>query len=441
MSEKKDQEYFSDGMAEEIIDLLVKVPELKVPAQTSSFYFKGKSVTIADIARELKVAHVLEGSVRRSGNRLRVTVQLVRTDTGYHVWSETYDRDLSDVFKVQDDIANAVVQALQITLMGGPLTRQTGGTQNLEAYQLYLRALSAELQNTSTSLEAGRGYLEQAIRLDPTFGLAWAWSAVNFMERVDGGLLPPAEGYEEARERAQHALQLSPELAIPHVVLQYVYRTYDWNWAASEAEARRALSLDPTNSRGLMIAGLLSSTLGRWSDAERLIQASLARDPLNTFAQYNLGATQYNAARFQSADASYRKLMDMAPDFAWIHIYLGKTLLAEGKPEEALAMVRKEPNEEDRLEFLPIMLQANGRKEEADEALKTLITKFSNSGAYFVAMNYAYRDNPNLAMQWLDRAYKQKDPSLVEIVGEPLFKNLSNDPRYKAFLRKMNLPE
>ena len=441
MSEKHDQEYFADGMAEEIIDLLAKVPDLRVPARTSSFYFKGKSAKVPDIAHELGVAHILEGSIRRSGNRLRVTAQLVRADNGFHLWSQTYDRDLQDVFKVQDDIANAVVQALQITLMGGPLTRQKGGTQNLDAYQLYLRAVSAEMQNTKSSLESARGYLEQAIKLDPTFGLAWAWSAFNSMDLADSDYVLPAEGVARARQQAQHALELSPDLVLPHCVLQWVYRTYDWDWPASEAEGRRALSLDPKNSRALMMAGLLSSTLGRGDDAERQERAALASDPLNTFAYFELGLVQYNAGRFASADASFRKLLDLAPDFEWTHTYLGKTLLAEGKPDEALAMVRVEAGEEDRLDFLPIMLQATGQKTEAEEALKALATKFSATSAYFVAMSYAYRNDRDLSLQWLDRAYKQQDATLAEIVGEPLFKNLATDPRYKAFLRKMNLPE
>ena len=441
MSEKKDQEYLADGMTEEIIDLLAKAPDLRVPARTSSFYFKGRSTKIPDIARELGVAHVLEGSIRKSGNRLRVTAQLIRADSGFHLWSETYDRDLHDVFKVQDDIANAVVQAMQITLLGGPLTRQKGGTTNLEAYQLYLRAASAELRNTRTSLQACRRYLEQAIKLDDAFGLAWSTLAYNSAEQVDLGMLAPREGLPRARREAQKALELSPDIAQAHAVLQYVYRTYDWDWAASDRECRLALALDPANSRVLMMCGLLSSTLGRWDEAERNIRAALARDPLFTYAQYNLGASLYNAGRSADAEAVFRKLMQIEPNFAWTHAYLAKALLAEGKPEDALALVRQENDEESKLLFLPIILQANGLRAEADEALKTLTEKFANTDAFFVAMTYAYRNEPDLALDWLDRAYQQKDSSLVEIVGEPLFGNLARDPRYKAFLRKMNLPE
>jgi TolB-like protein/DNA-binding winged helix-turn-helix (wHTH) protein/Flp pilus assembly protein TadD len=441
MSEKRDQEYFADGMAEDIINLLANVPDLHVPARTSSFYFKGKSTKVPDIARELGVAHVLEGSVRRSGNQLRVTAQLVRADTGYNLWSQTYDRDLRDVFKVQDDIANSVVQALRITLMGGPLTRQRGGTQNLGAYQLYLRARSLWNQNTKPSLEAADGYLDQAIQLDPEFARALNAKAIDAMLQVEIAALPPKEGYARARQLAQHALQLSPDLAEAHFMLAYIYRSYDWDWVAAQAELRQGLAIDPTDAIGLMYAGVLSKTLGHWDDAERHIRASLDRDPLWPFAHYNLGATLYLAGRYADAEAEFRRLQELAPGFSWTGAYLAKVLLAEGKPDAALAMAQQESNEEYRLSMLPIFLQAVGRKAEADEALMRVTTNYADSEAFNIAMVYAYRNDHELAAQWLDRAYKQKDSDLIEILGEPLLNNLANDPRYKAFLHKMNLAE
>jgi TolB-like protein len=441
MSEKKDQEYFADGMAEEIIDLLAKVPDLRVPARTSSFYFKGKSTKVPEIARELGVAQVLEGSIRRSGDRIRVTAQLVRADNGFHLWSETYDRDLSDVFKVQDDIANAVVQSLQISLMGGRLTRQKGGTQNLEAYQLFLRARADDLLNTKDGHESAREYLEQAIKLDPDFALAWAMLGYSIFQLSELGALPETEGFERARKLAQRAVQLSPEMAEAHTLLAEIHRAYDWDWAAAQAEARRALVLDPTNYFSLIIAGKVSATLGQWDDAEGHLREALVHDPLNSFVHWGLATTLYRAGRFADADAVYRKLIELTPGFVWVHAYLAKTLLAEGKPEAALAMARQEADEASRLDILPILLQATGRKAEAGEALNALTAKFANTDAYFIAMNYSYRDDRDLAFQWLDRAYNQKDIGFIEFVGEPLFKNIKGDPRYKAFLRKMNLPE
>jgi adenylate cyclase len=441
MSEKKDQEYFADGMAEELIDTLTKIRDLRVPARTSSFYFKGKSEDIPTIARRLMVAHVLEGSVRKYGNHLRVTAQLVRADSGYHVWSQTYDRDLDDVFKVQDEIANAVVQALQISLMGGRLTRQEGGTQNLEAYQLLLRAKNAANYNTKESLETAREQAERAIKLDPDFALAHVVLSLITLDFTQIRALPARDGYERARQLAQHALQITPDLVEGHLQLGYIHRTYDLDWEAAQTEVRQALEIDPVNSGVLLVAGQVSATLGHWDDAERQLRAALARDPLNTYVQWQLAKTMYRTGRFAAAEAAYRKLIEFDPKFNSVRAYLGKTLLAEGKAEAALAMVQQESLEGDRLDILPIVLQAAGRQAEADEALKALTSKFADSDAYFVAMNHAYRDDHDLALQWLERAYKQKEIGFVEIVGEPLFKNLAADPRYKAFLRKMNLPE
>ena len=441
LSEKKDQEYFADGMTEEIINLLAQVPKLYIPARTSSFYFKGKSTRIPDIARELGVAHVLEGSVRKSGNRLRLTAQLIRAGNGYHVWSQTYNRDLVDVFKVQDEIANAVVQALQISLMGGPLTRQRGGTQNLEAYQLYLRAGDSTNQNSMASLEEARTDLEHATKLDPTFGLAWCSLAMHYAVAAENGLIPPQEGFERARRLVQQALQLSPDVSDAHAILSYVKSSYDWDWPGAETEARRALVLDPTNTRAIAFSGALYMTLGRWADADRQLRLALARDPLSPWRNLNLGIELYSAGRYAEAETSFRRVLNLAPAFISGHYYLGKALLAEERAQEALTITQQEVDEGNRLNLLPIVLQAVGRKPDADEALHVLSTKFADDAAFNVAMVYAYRGDRDKALQWLDRAYRQKDLGLVEIVGEPLLKNLADDPRYKAFLRKMNLPD
>ena len=441
MSETKDQEYFADGMAEEILDLLARVPDLRIPARTSSFYFKGKPTKVPEIARELGVANVLEGSVRRSGNRIRVTAQLIRADTGFHVWSDTYDRELRDVFEVQDDIANAVVQALQISLLGGPLSRTAGGTQNLEAYQLYLRAKAGGMRNTRVDAEAAMQYVDQAIKLDPNFALAWTLKATGTFQQTENGLLLPKDGYESARQSALHALQLSPDLSTAHLILAYVHRSYDWDWAACKAELRLAFESNQNEPLGLQLAGMLAYTLGKSDEAERQLEAALSRDPLNTYAQWNLGTARYLAGRYADAEAAYRRLLEIEPSFAWTHAYLAKTLLAEGKTEAAVAMARQEPEESSRLDILPIALFATGQTREADEALHILETKYGATDAFFVAMTYASRGDKDRALDWLERAYRQKDSSLVEIVGEPLFGNVATDPRYKAFLRKMNLPE
>jgi len=441
MSAKHNEEYFADGMVEEIIDLLAKVPDLRVPARTSSFYFKGKATKVPDIARELSVANVLEGSIRASGNRLRVTAQLIRADTGFHIWSQTYDGDLHDVFKVQDEIANAVVEALQITLMGGPLTRREGGTQNLEAYQLYLRGLSASRENMGASLLLAQDYFNRAIKLDPEFGLAWVELSRDTGLLTDNGSFTQKEGYERAREQAQRALQLSPGLAEAHALLCYIHRAYDYDWPAAEAEAGSALGLDPTNPTALIAAGGVSSTLGHGDEAIRQHRLALVRDPFFPLAHWYLGYAEYSANRLADAEATFRKLLALAPGFAWTRVYLAKTLLAESKPEAAIAVMMQESDEHERLLMLSMAHRAAHRDTEAERELKTYIEKFAGSDPYWVAMAYAQRGDNDLAFQWLDRAYQQRDSSLPEILGEHMFKPIATDPRYKAFLHKMKLPE
>jgi TolB-like protein/Tfp pilus assembly protein PilF len=441
MSEKHDQEYMSDGLAEELLNLLAQAPGLKVIARTSSFAFKGKAVDIAEIAKRLNVAHVLEGSVRKSGNKIRITAQLIRTADSTHLWSETYDRPLKDIFAVQDEIAGAIAQALQIQLAGGELSRRKGGTQNLDAYQLYLRAVSTRNQGSKSSLATADEYLEQAIELDPSFGLAWQEHAFVVGMQTDAGVLAAMDGYERARQLARHALQISPDLADAQATLSYVSHARDWDWVAAGTEARRALAMDPTNGNAQMAAGFLSITLGHFADAERQLQSVLVRDPLNTNTIWNLGEAYYLSGRFDDAERTFRRLLELAPNYQWTRRALAQTLLARSKPEAALAMAQQMESEDDRLCLLPIALQATGRVTEADAALALLVKNWSGTSAYWIAAVYAYRGDHDLALRWLDIAYEQRGVDITYIVGEPLFSKLAGDPRFKAFLRKMNLPE
>jgi TolB-like protein/DNA-binding winged helix-turn-helix (wHTH) protein/tetratricopeptide (TPR) repeat protein len=440
LSEHQDQQFFADGMAEEIIDRLVQVPDLRVPARTSSFYFKGKSATLADIAASLGVANVLEGSVRTSGNRIRVIAQLVRATDGYHVWSQNYDRELRDIFEVQDEIATAIATALQISLAGGTLNRERGGTRNLDAYQLYLRARSAVTgDGTAATVKKCQSMLRQAVTIDPNFGLAWTRLAVISLELVDTGSLSSVNGYEEAQRLARHAIEISPGVAEPHAVLAYLYRTRDWNWDASRKEIQLALAADPVDPVSLGAEGLLSKTLGQHDKAEHQLQAAVDRDPLFNYANFHLANALYLAGKFDKAEAVFRRLLDISPQF-WSRPYLAKTLLAQGKPQDALDVLQP-ADDIGKLNLMPIILLANGRAQDADAALQALIAKHSATDAYHIGMAYAYRQDNQRALRWLERAYAQRDAGLLDMIGEPLLKNVSSEPRYHAILRAMNLPE
>ena len=438
LSENHDQEYFADGMAEEIIDRLVKIPELRVTARASSFYFRGKATKVDEIGRELGVANVLEGSVRKAGNRLRVTTQLVHAADGYQVWSETYDRELQDVFVLQDQIATAVAGALRIALAGVPLTSERGGTRNLEAYQCYLRGKSGIYENSEQSLREAKDELEKAVKIDPGFGLAYSRLAQVALLTTNNGYLSSKEGYERTRTLATHALQISPELAEPHLWLGYVYRTVDWNWSASAAEFDRVLRDNPSNVDALMFTGILGKTLGRWSDGERSLRAGLTLDPLNTFLLYNLGDLLYLSHRYAEAEAVLKRLLGTTPGFQWTRPRLAMTLLIEGRPQEALAALEPAGHEL-AINPWPAVLLANGRKSEADAALHQLATEHAATNAYYVAVNLAYRNEKELALQWIERAYMQREASLAsEIKGEPLIDSIRDDPRFQALLRKVD---
>jgi len=442
LSEKKDQQYFADGMAEEIIGRLSRVSDLRVPARTSSFYFKGRSSTVADIAIALGVANVLEGSVRTSGRRVRVTAQLVRADDGYEVWSQSYDRELRDIFEVQDDIATDIATALQISLAGGPLSRERGGTRNLEAYKLYLRARSRVTpDSTTTTIKKAQRMLRQAIKLDPKFGLAWAQLASLSVPLVSNGDLSPAEGYAEAQRLALHTIEISPGVAEPHALLAYLYRTRDWDWSAARTELRSALNADPADPVSLMLDGMLSMTLGQHEKAEHQLRAAVARDPLFDYANFHLGNELYLQGKYSEAEATFRRLLDIAPRFKWTRPYLAKTLLAEGKSPAALDELQPMDTDAARLDYLPMVLLANGRAPEADAALQKLIAHYAATDAYYVAMTYAYRNDKLLALKWFERAYAQKDAGLLEMMGEPALRNISTESRFHAILRAMNLPD
>jgi TolB-like protein len=259
MSEKRDQEYFSDGLSEELIDMLTKVQDLRVPARTSSFYFKGKQTTIVDIAKALSVANILEGSVRKSGNTLRVTAQLIRADTGYHVWSETYERKLDDIFKIQDEIADAVVTALKVSLLE---TEKSAAppTTNLEAYSLYVQARAMRSRGTVTDMKKAADYLQRAVRLDPKFASAWALLTTTNTYQYEMGSLPFEQAREVTSRAAQQALELAPTLGAAHLSMARVHYFFDWDWHAAGVEIQRARQLDPRDAEAIRWAGISART-------------------------------------------------------------------------------------------------------------------------------------------------------------------------------------
>ncbi len=440
MSEKKDQEYFADGMAEEILDLLAKIPGLKVIGRTSSFQFKDKNEDLRAIGEKLNAAYVLEGSVRKSGDQIRITAQLINTQSGTHEWSETYDRHVGDVLKLQDAVAAAVVRELQLTVTPGDLQPRSI-VKNADAYDLMLRGRHAANRFDKEGLDEAVTLLKQALVRDPTLDDAAAELAFAYYYQGANGFLAPAEAFEQARHAAVTTLRLDAKNALAHYVLGKIYIVYDWDWAAAEREFQQVATLAPGSAEAPNGEARLSLALGRWEDALRQVNAALALDPLDPNSFEALGTIQWGRGHLPEAEAAMRRTLDIRPTYAWGHYYLGRVLLARGDRDAALLEMQQETVDEGKQGGLGMVYYALGRKGDSDSALARMVKEHADGYAFYIAEVYAFRGQLDEALHWLERSYAQKDPYLIYVKVELPLKGLQGDPRFKAFLKKMNLPE
>jgi TolB-like protein/Tfp pilus assembly protein PilF len=435
MSQAKDQGYFSDGISEELLNLLAKIPQLKVAARTSSFSFKGKEVEIPEIARQLHVANVLEGSVRKSGDQLRITAQLIRAAEGYHLWSETYDRKMDDIFKIQDEIAGEVVKELKVKLLGAAPKVYT---TDPKAYALYLEARDLARRNTSEAFDKSDALYRQVLEIDPRYAPAWERLASIFLNKVATGLLSSQEGYARAREAAEKALAIDPDYAPAQAALGLVAMYGDNDLAGAARHYERALSLDPTNVLVLADAALVAMGLGRLDEALALDEAAALRDPVNAATFHNLGLHQRMAGHYDAAIASLRHVLSLTPNRGGLHSQIGTALMLKGDATAALAEIDLEKsNETDRMIGLPMAYCALGRKADADAALDALIVKYEKECAYNIAHVYAFCGDADKSFEWLDKAVAYQDGGLAELGVENLFDKIHSDPRWLPFLRKI----
>jgi TolB-like protein/Tfp pilus assembly protein PilF len=434
MSSDKEQEYFSDGISEELLNLLAKIPQLQVTARTSSFAFKGKEIGITDVARQLHVAHVLEGSVRKSGSAVRITAQLINAATDTHLWSETYDRKLDDIFAVQDEIAADVVKQLKVTLLGAvPKARTT----DPEAYALYLQAVQLGRQATAEAYKQSDALFRKVLAIDPRYAPAWERLSSNIANETGQALLSNKEGYAQAREAATKALAIDPDYAPAHASLGFIAMNGGNDLAGAAQHFKRALALDPSDLGVLRNSATLLANLGRRDEALALDEAVVRRDPVNVTALYNLGIYQRQASRLDAAAASFHTALSLAPGRGNAHAQLGTALLLKGNAQGALAEIEQETSEVWKMISLPLAYHALGRKADSDAALAALMAKEEKDSPYNIAYVYAYRGEADKAFEWLDKAVEYGDPGLSEIVAENLFDKIHADPRWLAFLRKI----
>ena len=439
MSGEQENEYFSDGLSEELLNVLARNPGLRVAARTSSFQFKGKTGYIDGIGRQLKVAAILEGSVRKSGKHVRITAQLVNVADGFHLWSSSYDRELDDIFAVQDDIAGSVAKALDTTLRGGDAAAPSTRRGNAQAYNLYLQARYLGSRGTPQDVEKAVTHYSQALDLDPGFAPAWADLAIHYVALGDMGLLPRPEAVRKAHEAAEKAVELDPKLVEAYLALSNVRAIQDWDWSGAFAALERALALEPANARVIRLAAARAALLGQFDQALEIERRALELDPLNANAHGLLGRIAWQAGRLEEAEAACRKVLDLDPN-ANVHWLLGVILLAQGRPDAVLAEMERVRNPTFRRQGLALAYHAMGRRADAKAALAELIERDAGAGACQIAEVYAFRGETDQAFAWLERAYNQRDGGLTILKGDPLLRNIVADPRYKAFLEKMRLP-
>jgi TolB-like protein/Tfp pilus assembly protein PilF len=450
MSRDEENEYFSDGLAEELLNVLAKIRGLRVAARTSSFHFKGKNPTIAEIGAALNVATVLEGSVRKAGNRVRISVQLVKVADGYHLWSETYDRTLDDIFVVQDDIARSVVKELRSTLIGKEADSKASGEakadveqavrgrgESPEAQRLFLQARNLIERFNQEDMGRGIGYLEKALEVDPGYALAWAKLGHAYSRQGTWGWAPRLESFQRARDAVKRALSLDPDLVEGHAMMGWIQMTHDWDWHGAEASLGRALELEPRNALVLRWAGVLAGRLGRSEEAIGLYRRALEQDPLCAAAYLNLGIMLHAAGRLTEAEEALRMAVELNPGGVADHGYLSLDLLEQGRNEEALAEAVREPDEPFRLFVLAIVHHETGHRAESDEMLRRLIEGYPEHAPGMIAAVYAVRGEADEAFEWLERAYSLRDSELAEIHHVSFFRSLHGDPRWGAFLKTM----
>ena len=445
MSPQGDQDYFCEGMAEELINALAQIEGLRVVARTSAFQFKGKSLDVRNIGEQLDVGTVLEGSVRKAGNRVRVTAQLVSVADGFHLWSEKYDRDLEDIFSIQDEISLAIVEKLKVRLFGEEKDRLLKRyTMNLDAYNLYLQGRWMWNKRTEEGLRKAIGYFRQAIEKDPNYALACAGLASAYAVLPEYALIPPKEMIPKAEGAARKALELDPTLGEAHAVLGLIKCNFEWDWAGAEREFKRAIELDPSNPTARHWHSHLLRGRGRLDEALAEIKRAQDLDPLSLVISTNVGNVLYYMRQYDEAIVQYKKTLDLDPDFPVAHLDLGYVHVAQGRFDEAIAEFQKArallPSDPFGLSELGYAYAQSGNKGEAARILNELFgfSKQGSSVSAGIGMVYHGLGDKEKAFEWLEKAYQERAMPL-EVKVDPVWDGLRSDPRFTALLKKIGL--
>jgi serine/threonine protein kinase/Tfp pilus assembly protein PilF len=435
LSADPENEYFSDGLSEELLNVLAKNPGLKVTGRTSCFAFKGKHEDLREIGHKLGVETLLEGSVRKAGNRVRITAQLVKVTDGFHLWSETYDRVLDDIFEVQDDIARSVSEAMHVALLGKKAKAAPG---NAETYSLLLEANHFVGRNTEETIAKALELYQKAIDIDPNNARAWAGLSSAYGTMAGYGYGDTFTAFPKAKEAAKKALELDDTLAEAHDVMGWIYLSFEFEWEKAGRHFRKALSLAPGNSLVLFGAAMYEAVNGDMDEALRLAKESVTSDPLSPSAHMFRGRVQMAAGQWDDAHKSYDKALELSPGITSVHAAKSVVYLMQEQLDDAVAMAQKESSTGYRTCSLAALYHLQGDKEKSDEQLALLLEEGEQWGIQF-AVAYAIRGESDKAFEWLERSVELHDAGVPLVKIQPMFRDLHGDPRWPQFLKRIGL--
>jgi TolB-like protein len=444
LSGDKEQEYFSDGLTEELLNSLSEVNELQVAARTSAFSFKGKDTDIGTIARRLNVGAVLEGSVRRSANTIRITAQLINAVTGFHLWSKTYDRDLGDILKLQTEIATAVASALKVTLLGDIAAKvELGGTSDPGAFDAYLRGAKAySARHETKDVPAAIAAYTEAIRADPHYALAFAARSIA-LSTVAGEAATAAamrEGFDEAQADARQALALAPDLAQAHLAAAYISELVTLDFTQASNAFQRALALAPGNAEVLRLSGRFAVYMGQFDAGIAAARRAVVLDPLARVSHSVLGRTLYVARRYEEAVAAFAEVLSLSPDYKDTYVHRGFAYYGLGDLQSARASCETHPEYWGNQYCLAITYDRLGRHTDAETELAKMKAAVAVTAAYQYATVYAQWGNRSQALEWLETALRLRDPGLEMLKTDPLLDPLRQEPRFQAIERELKFP-
>ena len=447
MSADKADEYLSDGVSEELITALSKITGLQVKARTSSFAFKGKNEDIQKIGELLHVSHLLEGSVAKAGNKLRITAQLIQASDGNHLWSETYDRDMQDIFAVRSEVAQKVAAILKVRLLGEDKKQlDKKPTENLEAYNLYRQGRYYGDQVSEEGIKKAIPFFEQAIQKDPRFALAYAGMADSYVAAADA-FIAPREAFSKAKEAALKAIELDDTLAEAHTSLGLLHYHYDWDWAAAEKEFKRALVLNPQSAWSYTLYSQFLGGMGRVEEANEQGRHALELDPLSVTARWCLGWAFLSAGRSDEAIEQLSKAMELDPNSSWARTFLGRAYLLKGMQQRGIEELEKArhdgPDDAFVLGLLGYGYAVTGRRADALKILQRFDEMERHRYVSRAARVYVYAGlgDKDKAFEWLEKAYQERSDALAWFRQEPESKSLRTDPRFAVLMRKIGFTE